>query len=377
MKILEFSNQSLMLMATQSALLKNNAIAGSVNNITVDDNNGFAQNDFVLLGEIGQAKSEIFKVNAAVATGTGIQADSLTFPHSVGTPLYNIPYNQVKFYHSDTLTGTKTFLAIVDIQADKETTIYKDATNSTGYAFFTLYNSETSVESGYSAGFSYGNISYGSRIKIREFVKEFFQKPLSETQFTMLCDSIEAEIFAIKKWKFREKIFTFNSVADQQKYSLLTIGATDIGQLVYATYDGHPVSTIDIKQHKILNWQSTNSSGIPVAVCEIDRELYFTPKPNAIASIELIYYKNSSGFADETTESEVQLPMAIAYRILQDLWAPFDQKKSAYYRTRFLETIDVMERNDKKQVSKFPTLTESGVANATFLNSIDNIQIDV
>ena len=377
MKIIEFSNQSLMMMATQSALSKNNVVAGSAKDITVDDNNGFAIDEFVLFGEIGQAKAEIFKVNAIVLPGTTIQADTLVFPHNVGTPLYNIPYDQVKFYHSDTLTGVKTLLSTVDIQADKETTTYKDVTNSTGYAFFTLYNSETTDESGYSAGFSYENAPYGSRIKIREFVKEFFQKPLSEAQFTMLCDSVEAEIFAIKKWKFREKVFSFNSVANQQTYSLATIGATDLGQLVYATYDGHPVLPVDIKVHKNLNWNSTNASGIPVAVCEIDRQLLFTPKPNEIKAIELIYYKNSSGFSNETTESEVQLPMAIAYRVLQDLWAPFDQKKSAYYRTRFLETIDVMERNDKKQVSKFPTLTESGVANATFLNSLDNIKIDV
>jgi len=372
MKLLQFSNQSLMLLATEAAILKSASAAGSAVNLTIDDNSDIAQNDYMFFGEVGKPKSEIFKVNAAVTAGTVIQADTLVFSHGVGTPLYRVPYNQVKFYRAETLGGDKSLLATVSIDADNEFTTHIDTTNTTGYLFFTLYNSTTAAESDYSAGFSYASISYGSRIKIREFVTSphNWAKPLDDTLFDTLCDAAEAEIFAIKRWRFREATATFNSVASQQAYTLAEAGATDLGQIIYATYDGNPVMPIDIKSHKNLNW-NVLTTGTPQTVWEWNGSLYFTPIPSAVESIVINYYKNSSGFTDETSETEVQLPIAIAFRVLQDLWATSDKEKSRYFESRYLQTISAMKINDLKQVSHFPALTDSGLDKEAVNNQVD------
>jgi len=372
MKLLQFSNQSLMLLATEAAILKSASAAGSAVNLTIDDNSDIAQNDYMFFGEVGKPKSEIFKVNAAVTAGTVIQADTLVFSHGVGTPLYRVPYNQVKFYRAETLGGDKSLLATVSIDADNEFTTYIDTTNTTGYLFFTLYNSTTAAESDYSAGFSYASIPYGSRIKIREFVTSphNWAKPLDDTLFDTLCDAAEAEIFAIKRWRFREATATFNSVASQQAYTLAEAGATDLGQIIYATYDGNPVMPIDIKSHKNLNW-NVLTTGTPQTVWEWNGSLYFTPIPSAVESIVINYYKNSSGFTDETSETEVQLPIAIAFRVLQDLWATSDKEKSRYFESRYLQTISAMKINDLKQVSHFPALTDSGLDKEAVNNQVD------
>jgi len=360
MKLLKFNNNSIMMLVTANAIVKSPVASGSAKDITVDDNNDFAQNDFVLSGEIGKAQSELFKVNAAITAGTVIQADALTFPHNIGTPLYKIPYDKVKFYHAATLAGAKTLIgSAVDIDADNEYTVQVDSTNISGYLFFTLYNSVTDTESGYSAGYTYDDLPYGSRIKIREFVTSphNWNRPLDDDTFNALCDFAESEIFTIKRWRFREKTATFNTVADQQSYTKLAAGAEDLGQLLYATYDGNPVWPVNLRTHKRFNWNNLQT-GTPRIVCEFEGSLMFTPIPSEVKAVVLYHYCNSVGFSNETTESSVKLPQAIAFRILQDLWATADMKKSQYFERRYLQVIAAMKLDDIKQVSKFPALSD-------------------
>ena len=137
MKLLKFNNSAIMLLVSERAIMKAAVVAGSNKAITVDDNANLVNGDFLVFGEPIMAKSEIAKINAAVTPGTAIQVDSLTFPHAIGTPIYKIPYDQVKFYHADTLTGDKTLIgSAVDIDVEDEYTVVVDSTNSTGYLFF-------------------------------------------------------------------------------------------------------------------------------------------------------------------------------------------------------------------------------------------------
>jgi hypothetical protein len=362
-----------MLLVSERAIMKAAVVAGSNKAITMDDNANLANGDLLIFGEPIMAKTEIAKINAAVTPGTAIQVDSLTFPHAIGTPLYKIPYDQVKFYHADTLAGDKTLIgSAVDIDVEDEYTVVVDSTNSTGYLFFQLFNSATSAYSDYSAGFSYGTIPYGSRIKIREFVTSphNWNKALDEDTFNALCDFAESEIFAIKRWRFREKIVSFNSVADQQAYTKTEAGVTDLGQLLYATYDGNPVFPVSLKVHRRLNWNSIQS-GIPRTICEFDDSLEFTPIPPEVKAIKLYYYRNSAGFANETIETEVKLPQAIGFRVLMDLWATADMRKAKYFENRYLQTVAAMKLDDLKQVSKLPALSDVGMDNDSFLDQVD------
>jgi hypothetical protein len=365
MKVLEFNNLSVAMMVLEKAIIKDPVTAGSSKTITLDNNDGFSEDDFVLIGEIGDPTSEIAQINTAVAGSTNIQVDSLGFPHDAGVPVYKIPYNQVNFYHADTLTGDKTLLDTLDIDADSKFTRYVDETNTAGYLFFTMYNSETTDESGYSAGFNYGTIPYGTRIKIREFVTSphNWNQDLDEETFNALCDFAESEIFSVKRWRFREKVVSFTTVAEQQSYTKAEAGATDIGQLIYATYDDNPVWATNLRTHKRLNWNN-NQVGTPRTVVEFDDSLEFTPTPSEAKTVKLYYYRNSIGFTNESTESEVKLPQAIGFRVLQDLWATVDVQKSQYFEKRYLQTIAAMKLDDFKQSSKFPTLSNAGFDDA-------------
>ena len=102
-----------------------------------------------------------------------------------------------------------------------------------------------------------------------------------------------------------------------------------------------------------------------------------TPMPDGIKVVELYYYKNSSGFTDDTTETGVQLPLAIAARLAQHFWTGEDDKKASSYEKLFLQTISAMKINDKKQVSVFPSLTDSRTSRLTIYNQFDNPQITI
>ena len=385
MKQLQFANKALMMLVTDMAVLKAPSAAGSSVSLTLDDNKNFTNADYLLFGEIGKPKSEIAKINTAVTLGTTVVVDTLTYAHPIGTPVYKIPYNQVKFYRAATLAGSKSLLSggTVTIDAQNEYTTFVDSTNSTGYLFFTLYNATTATESGYSAGFNYGTIPYGSRIKIREFVtsKHNWAKELDEVTFNSLCDFAESEIFAIRRWRFREKSVEFSTVADQQGYTKTAAGLLDLGQMVYATYTvsggtPQPIIPVNVKEHQYLN-RNQVVSGQPRYIWEWDDSIYLTPIPSEIATVEVFYFKNSAGFSDETVESEVKLPQAIAFRVLQDLWAMVDQKKAQYFERRFLQTISAMKIDDLKQVSKFPTITDNRMDRLQMNSQIDNPTITI
>ncbi len=376
MKLLQFNNKSLLLLATEVGLIKTPVSAGTNVSVTIDDNSDLAQNDYVLVGVLGKPKSEIAKISAAVTPGTTIVLDTLVFPHNAGTPITKIPYNQLKIYRAETLAGEKTLLTTAEIDADNEYTTYADTINSTGFAFFTLYNSTTATESGYSAGFDYAEVKAGTKIKIRTLVENFYKRPYDETTFGMLCDLAESEIFAMRRWRFREASGTFNTVANQQSYTAAQTGISDLGQMVYATYGGNPIVPVDIKKHKLVNWQPV-AVGTPRIIWEWDGVLYISPTPTEIKTVVVDYYKNSSGFTDETAESEVQLPQAIAFRVLQDLWATADPRKSSYFEKRYLQVIAAMKLNDIKQMTKFQALTDNRIANLSVYNQVNSPTIKV
>lgn len=385
MRQLQFNNKALMMLVTDTAVLKAVSTAGSSVSLTLDDNKNFTNADYLLFGEIGKPKSEIAKINTAVTLGTTVVVDTLTYAHPIGTPVSRIPYNQVKFYRSATLVGTKTLLTdgTVTIDAQNEYTTFVDSINSTGYLFFTLYNATTTSESGYSAGFNYGTIPYGSRIKIREIVtsKHFWDKTIDDTTFNTLCDFAESEIFSIRRWRFREKTVPFTTVTGKQAYTKTEAGLTDLGQLIYATYTDttgfeQPVIPVTIKEHQYLN-RNMVVSGQPRYIWEWDNSIYLTPIPSEATTMKVSYFRDSIGFADETVESEVKLPQAIAFRILQDLWAMVDANKSQYFERRYLQTISAMKIDDIKQVSKFPTLTDNRMDRLLMNTQVDNPTITI
>lgn len=145
------------------------SVAAAATSLTVRNNQGFANTDKILIGEMSREKSEIATINGAVSAGTSLSVAAITFPHSTDDPVYKLRFDKVRFYRSTTgINGSYSLIATVDIDVDNanDETTYDDSTGSTTYYYKnSYYNSVSTVESQQSdpmLGGGYSRNSVGS-----------------------------------------------------------------------------------------------------------------------------------------------------------------------------------------------------------------------
>lgn len=127
------------------------ASAGSNVTLTLQNNDGMANNTFIVVGREGSEKAEICKINQAVTPGQNVRVATLLFNHKAGEPITVYRFDQRKFYGSITVDGSYTELTSdgspKTIGVDDPMGTQLEYTGST-YLFFkaTYYNSATAEE---------------------------------------------------------------------------------------------------------------------------------------------------------------------------------------------------------------------------------------
>ena len=147
------------------------AAAGSTT-ITVAgvDSNAWADNDYIILGEIGTPTAEVMQINGTVTDGTSLTIDrsgssNTRFAHAIGEPVYRIDYNRAEFNRSATNSTTGVaVLTTAEIQPDDEFTRYEDTANTTGYGFIRWNNQTSGAFSSYSDGVNYDSTGASSSL---------------------------------------------------------------------------------------------------------------------------------------------------------------------------------------------------------------------
>ena len=166
--------------------------ASGIGSIILTNSNGFADNDYILLGEWGSETSEIIKVTTVTAaTHTLTLATNTKFSHSESTKITIIKYNQVKFYQTATTTfsDSENYLGAIDIQADSLYTIYQDSVNTTGYGWFKFYNETNAKITAESNAIPYGDFAANTAKKIIDgFLRSLNQK---DSKLISLTDAFE------------------------------------------------------------------------------------------------------------------------------------------------------------------------------------------
>lgn len=127
------------------------AAAGSNIALTLANNNGMAENTFIVIGIEGSERAELEKINAAVTPGTAVQVATLLFPHKKGEPVTVYRYDKRKFYGSLTAGGSYSELtadgspAAIQVDDPQGTRLEY---SSSSYLFFkaTYYNSVSGLE---------------------------------------------------------------------------------------------------------------------------------------------------------------------------------------------------------------------------------------
>jgi hypothetical protein len=121
--------------------------------LSVDNNQGFIADDYIILGRLSQETSELAQVYSVSSDLKSITIKIATrHSHFKGDPITKILYNQRKFYRSTSKTGTFSHLSTegspVDIEVDKpDGTIFEDTTgSSTSWYKSTYFNTESGKE---------------------------------------------------------------------------------------------------------------------------------------------------------------------------------------------------------------------------------------
>lgn len=275
------------------------ALAADATAVTVIavDSNAWADNDYIIMGEIGSPTAEILQINGAVTDGVALTIDRLgsggaRFAHSIGEPVYRIDYNQVEFNRSttDSVSGVSV-LTTSEIQPDDEYTRYEDTGSSTGYGFVRFKNATTGAFSSYSDGVNYESSGAGSsydprtlwrlRKRVRVLLDE--DRPNSKLTDDMIRDAIndkQRDIAHFRLWSFYEYERSFSAVANQHAYD---IPAT-VQKLYNATFKTQPLVPINYDTWKLWSWDTNSSVARPFNVCIWNRQLLLYPRPSTAAT---------------------------------------------------------------------------------------------
>ncbi|MFA5340671.1 MAG: hypothetical protein WC332_02735 [Clostridia bacterium] len=105
--------------------------------LTVLDNHGFIDDDWMILGRIGDNRTEEVDVNGAVTRGSSLTITNTTkFAHELQAPVTKIYERQIKLYGSATDGVAGTLIATFSIEWNKYWSEYTLKTTDTAYAYY-------------------------------------------------------------------------------------------------------------------------------------------------------------------------------------------------------------------------------------------------
>lgn len=127
-------------------------VSAGVTSLTVKNNNRFAANDRIMIGEMGNEATEIVTVSA-VSGGNTLTVGTTVFAHSADDPVTKLPFDQVKYYRATSENGSYSTVSTQDLDVDNADlqTVYDDTTGTSSHYYkFTFYHSISTVESAFS-----------------------------------------------------------------------------------------------------------------------------------------------------------------------------------------------------------------------------------
>lgn len=261
MLILKADNRTLM-DDTKFTFLIDNTLSG-VSILTADSNSGISANDYILISDFGQEKSEIKKVSTVSGVGTINLSSATSFAHSESTKITRILYNQVRFYiTTTTVFSAGTPLATVDIDSQSFYTYYEDNVNDSGFGWFVFLNETTSSNSAPSNPMPYAGFVENSA---KSILDNFFSsinnsdaKLISfEEAFRWLNEGYAIaynELNLVNQEYTTETVESISVVADTQEYDL----PANFSKLVSVS-DGTGADIDYIKQRDVREYLNANT----------------------------------------------------------------------------------------------------------------------
>lgn len=252
------------------------------------DSNQWANNDWLILGEIGTPNAEILQVNGAVSDGTSLTIDNAgsggaRFAHAADEPVYRIDYNKMKIFHAATVSGSKTELATVEVQPQSFESGYEDKLNTSGYGFVRFYNTQTGAVSPYSDAIPYTGQSPRSLAmmiqKVRTLCDEKDDDFITDSEINAAINDKQRDILNERLWTFNETQSSLSSVLNQFQYDI----PSGIKTCHTIRMKSEPLAKLSQAQSEMYNWNSNTSYTNPTSVWIWQMKANLWPRPAASA----------------------------------------------------------------------------------------------
>lgn len=248
------------------------------------DTNSWADNDWLIVGEIGTPTAEVLQVNGAVTDGTSLTVDNAgsggsRYAHGVDEPVYRIDFNKIKVYRATTEAGAKTNLATIEVMPDNFESRYEDTANTTGFGFVTFFNTFTNGESPYSDAIPYtGQVqaALGRMItKIRSLMDEQSTDFVTDDDIVDGINDKQRDILNERLWTFNEIERSMSSVSYQFEYTV----DTEIKTLHTTRFRTIPLALVGEARWEMLHYKTNQTSSRPMACAVWGGKLRIYPTP--------------------------------------------------------------------------------------------------
>lgn len=287
-------NQELINNQEKTYLTASVAVAATTITVRAVDTNSMADNDYLIIGEIGSENAEIMQINGAVSDGTSLTIDNngsggARYAHSVDEPVYRIGYNRVEFSRATTEAGTKTVLATNEIQPDDLYTRYEDTANTTGFGFVRFNNQTSAANSSYSDGIPYTGYTPRSLGRIIKMVRRHLGDPdfkhITDEDIIEEANEKQRDVAHERLWPFYEDIRSDSRVAYQRAYDL--DDDVVVGKVHAAVVESEPLAKIDAHRFDILHWD-TARTGEPTHFRVWGNQIELYPTPSSAATTDTL-----------------------------------------------------------------------------------------
>jgi len=329
-------------------------VAAAATSSTVENNEGFATNDYVVFGRPGEEKAEIVKLTSTTGNTTLGHTTGPVFAHAARVPTSQIKYNQIKIYSSTTEDGTYTLVTTVDVNVDQRQTVYDDTTGtSTTWYKIKYYNETTTTLSGYSSAVEgVGYTEDSLRSMTDEILEEFGDPDGEEVPRSRIRRSLRGEVRKLT----RMIVKTFSDYRRQYDTQALTSGT--------ATYD-LPTRFLAFLR---IDVNLTGTSATSAYKAEIESEFKGEPDSDYQTSDPRVFFRadgNTEQFGIRPTpaasgmafmwywdypatmtddDDEHGLPFGgrdiLVTAVLVKLWRSKDSEKAAAYKTDLKDDLE-------------------------------------
>lgn len=280
------------------------AAGGTLLTVKAVDSNAWANNDWIIVGEIGTPTAEILQINGSVSDGATLTIDNAgsggaRFVHNIDEPVYRIDFNKMQVYHSATVDGAKTLLATVEIQADDYESRYDDFSQASGFGFVRFLNTQTNGASPFSDAIPYRGQSQKSLSKMVEKVRALTDEEddafLSDGEIVDAINDRQRDIINERLWTFNEIERTDSSIEYQFEYDK----PERIKTLHTARFRTEPLARVGEARWEMLHWDTNIQTTNEPTHCAVwNNKIRVYPRPsNSAANTQL----NGAITASDTT----------------------------------------------------------------------------